>query len=122
MARVVIPENPEKALRLAEKVMAKHTADGAASPLNTLNDHTWAANGPKVAQALALEAQAKQLEKDVENLYKQRNALIAPVKETLRSSRDLLLAAYKTNPKKLGEWGFEVNDTPQPKKKEDPKP
>jgi len=38
----------------------------------------------------------------VENLYKQR---------------DLLLSAYRTNPKKLGDWGFEVNDTSQKKKK-----
>lgn len=120
MARVIIPSNAEKALALAKLVYGKHQADGANSPLNVLQDHNWTDNGPKIALADDLNAQAKELEKKEEKLYKERDALLKPVKDTLRSSSQTLMGIYKSSPKKLGDWGFEVNDTPQ-KKKEEPK-
>ena len=83
MARVIIPTNPEKALSLAEKVLKKHTDDGATSPLNVLKDFNWTDNGPKVVAAAALNAQAKKLEKEVEKLYQDRDALLKPVTDTL---------------------------------------
>jgi len=119
MARVVIPTNPEKTLSLAEKVLAKHTLDGATSPLNVLKDFNWTDNGPKVMQAQLLNTQAKDLEKQVEKLYQDRDALLKPVTDTLRASSKMLMGIYKSSPKTLGDWGFEVNDTPQAKK---PKP
>lgn len=119
--RVVIPTHPEQKLALAELVLAKHTTDGAASPLNAMSDHNWTANGPKVAQARTLQTDITQMEKDLENLYKQRDLLLAPVMESVKASRDLLYGANRTNPKKLGDWGYVVNDTPQ-KKKEEPRP
>ena len=36
--------------------------------------------------------------------------LMKDVPELVRASRDLLKAINKKNPRKLGEWGFEVND------------
>lgn len=111
MARVKIPTNPEKLLSLADTVLAKHTADGPSSPLNVLQDHNWTDNGPKVADAKALNAQAKELEKQVEKLYEQRNALLKSIEATVRSSSRTLMGIYKSSPKQLGEWGFEVNDT-----------
>lgn len=120
MARVIIPTNPEKAIALAKKVLQKHTTDGATSPLNVLNDHNWTDNGPKIADAETLNDKAKELEKQVEKLYKERDALLAAIKDTLRASSKTLLGIYASSPKKLGDWGFEVNDTPQ-KKKEEPK-
>lgn len=118
MARVVIPSNAEKVLSLADKVLKKHTSDGDSSPLNVLQDHNWTDNGPKVAKAIALNNKAKALEKEVEKLYQDRDALLKPIKDTVRSSSRTLMGIYKSSPKKLGDWGFEVNDTPQ-KKKED---
>lgn len=124
--RVVIPKSPDVLMALAQKIVDKHTADGAASPLNALDDANWTDNGPKLTQAQAIHTQAKQLEKDVENLYKQRDLLLAPVTDTVRASRDLLMGVNTKNPKKLGDWGFVVNDTPPKKKKdggdEEPKP
>jgi hypothetical protein len=38
-------------LELADKVYGKHTAGGAASPLNTLTDYDWAKIGPTIAKA-----------------------------------------------------------------------
>ena len=59
MARIVIPRSPEQILALAKKVYAKHIADGASSQLNPLVDYNWVDNGPKVAQADDLNAQAR---------------------------------------------------------------
>ncbi|MBP9152596.1 MAG: hypothetical protein KBF73_09960 [Flavobacteriales bacterium] len=116
MARIVIPKTAEKMLALSKLVYAKHTADGATSPLNALQDYNWGENGLKVAQAEALHAKAKELAKKLEKLYQDRDALLAPVEQTVRSSAKLLSSIYKSSPKNLGEWGFEVNDTPQAKK------
>ena len=121
MARVVIPQNPEKAIALAKKVYDKHLADGTDSPLNVLKDHNWTDNGPKIAEAEDLNKQAKDLEKQVEKLYQDRDALLKTITATLRSSSQTLMGIYKSSPKKLGDWGYEVNDTPQ-KKKEEQKP
>lgn len=114
--RVKIPTNPTELLKLAALIYAKHTADGAASRLKALDDYTWELHGDKVAQAQVLDAEATQMEKDLEEKYKQRDLLLAPVDATVKSSRDLLLGAYKKNYKKLGDWGFEVDDTPKAKK------
>jgi len=37
---------------------------------------------------------------------------------SVKASRDTLVGVYNSNPKKLGDWGFVVNDTPQAKKKD----
>ena len=115
MARVVISKSPDKLLALAKRVLDKHTADGASSPLNSLRDFSWAEHATKVAAAEALHIQAKELERQVEQLYQNRDALLAPVEQTVRSSARLLNGIYKKSPKTLGEWGFEVNDTPTKK-------
>lgn len=116
MARVVIPTNPEKVLALADNVLAKHGADGASSPLNAMQDNNWAENGPKVEQARTFNAQAKELERQVESLYRQRDTLLTDVKSSLRSSSKMLMGIHSKNPKKLGEWGFDVHDTVSTKK------
>jgi len=122
MARIVISKSPEKLLALAKTILKKHEDDGASSPLNTLLDANWTENGPKVAEADDLNAQAKELEKKVEKLYQDRDALLASVELTVRASANLLNGIYKNSPKNLGEWGFEVNDTPAKKKTDTPKP
>lgn len=114
--RVVIPTKPAQALDLAKKVYAKHTAMAATSPLNVLQMHTWAVNGPQVANALTLHAQAEDLARQAEEAYRKRDILLAEIDHSLKASRDLLLGVYRDNPKILGEWGFEVNDAVRAKK------
>lgn len=121
MARVIIPTNPEKVLTLADKVMAKHTSDGANSPLNALQDNNWTENGPKVEQARALNKQAKELQKEVEKLFEQRDHLLTDVTASLRASSKTLMGIHNKNPKKLGDWGYDVHDTVHTKKNA-PKP
>ena len=113
---VAIPTNPAQELDLAKKVYAKHTAMAAASPLNALQTHTWAANGPQVANAIALHLQAEDLARQTEEAYRKRDILLAEIDHSLKASRDLLLGVYRDNPKILGEWGFEVNDAVRAKK------
>jgi len=116
--RIKMPRNADDLLKLANLVYAKHTADGDKSPLNLLDDYNWTNNGDKITQAQTLQNQAKQMEKDLEGLYKQRDLLLDPVDLTVKASRDLLLGVYKANYKKLGDWGFEVDDSPKPVKKQ----
>jgi len=33
------------------------------------------------------------------------------IDESIKSTRDLLLGIYRDNPKELGQWGFEVDDS-----------
>jgi len=115
MARVIISKSPEKLLALAKRVLDKHTADGASSLLINLRDYSWTEHGPKVAQAEALHLQAKEMERELEKIYQNRDALLAPVEQTLRSSARLLNGIYKSSPRNLGDLGFEVNDTPTKK-------
>ena len=113
---VVIPRNPKERLELANQVFAKHQADGASSPLNALQEHNWTVNGPRAVQALAIHNQAQALLAQIEELFRERDILMAPVDQTTMASRDLLLGVHRANPKRLGDWGFVVND-PRPRKK-----
>lgn len=113
--RVDIPRtNPTERLRLAAAILAKHTALAAASPLKDLN---WTTVGPTVATATGFDTTAKQLEKDLEKAYGDRDALLPAIDKEIARSRDLLLALYRDNPRKLGDFGFVVNDTPKLAKK-----
>lgn len=114
--RVVIPKNPAQELDLAKKVFTKHTAMAATSPLNSLQTHTWAVNGPQVATAITLHQQAEDLTRQAEEAYRKRDILLAEIDQSVKASRDLLLGVYRDNPKILGEWGFEVDDSARTKK------
>lgn len=113
--RVTIPRNPKERLELAGRVFAKHQADGAGSPLSALQENNWTTHGPNVAEALTLHNQAEDLSRQIEELYRQRDVLLEPITEAVKSSRDLLLGIHRTNPKRLGDWGFEVAD-PAPRR------
>ncbi|WP_255050158.1 hypothetical protein [Lacihabitans sp. CS3-21] len=38
--------------------------------------------------------------------------MLKSIGETIKATRDLLLGVYRTQPKRLGEWGFTVSDGP----------
>ena len=116
MARVIIPSNAEKLLALAKQVYQKHTADGDASPLKVLSDFNWEDNGPRIDEAEALNERAKSLLKEAERVFEQRDALLRPITGTVRSSSRTLKGIHRASPKRLGDWGFTVDDTPRSKK------
>ena len=115
--RVEIPRNAADLLSLGEKIYAKHTELAATSPLNMLQSHKWDVNGPQVANALTLHNKAEEYKRLAEEAYRERDLLVGEIDESIKSSRDLLLGVYRDNPKQLGQWGFEVNDTVSTAKK-----
>jgi hypothetical protein len=116
--RVNIPKNAEELLDLAAKVYQKHTDLEDASPLNAMVSHKWADNGPNVATCLQLHKQAEELKRQAEEAYRQRDLLMGEITESVKASRDLLLGVYRETPKSLGEYGFEVDDSPRAAKKQ----
>jgi hypothetical protein len=109
--RIIIPTSAKPLIDLAENVYKKHQSDGGQSPLSMMKSNNWETNGPKVAQALALHVQSEELKRQAESLTKQRDQLLADVKESVKGSRDVLLGIYRDNPRELGKWGYEVNDS-----------
>ncbi|WP_207896533.1 hypothetical protein [Flaviaesturariibacter flavus] len=52
----------------------------------------------------------------MEIAYRERDLLMGDIDGIIASSRDVLKGVHKKNPKRLGEWGFTVDDTPKQKK------
>jgi hypothetical protein len=114
--RINIPLNIEENLDLAKKVFDKHKADGASSLLNNLQDYDWDKIGANVSICLAKHLEAEEYRRKMEGAYRERDLHLPEINEALRASKSLLKAAFSKNPKKLGDWGFSVDDTPKIKK------
>jgi len=52
----------------------------------------------------------------METAYRERDLRTEAINVVLRKSRTLLKGLNSSNPKRLGEWGYEVNDSPRPSK------
>ncbi|MGL2964029.1 hypothetical protein ACSVH2_09455 [Flavobacterium sp. RSB2_4_14] len=116
--RVIIPKNPGELLKLANKIYDKHVADGAASPLNAMQDFNWAVDGPKVAPCIQNNDGAEAAAKLAEQLYRQRDIDLPAIKAIVQNSASVLKGIYAKNPKVLGDYGFVVDDTKKvPKQK-----
>jgi hypothetical protein len=115
--RIEIPQNVEENLKLAQKVFDKHVADKDASLLLSIDGMSWATIGPKVAECLKKHQEAEEFKRKMEESYRDRDLALPAIQEILRTSKSLLKATFSKNPKKLGDWGFTVDDTPKVKKK-----
>ncbi len=117
--RVLIPGNPKDKLNLAQQVFDKHTADGDRSELKNMDSlYDWVKVGPNIATAQALHKKAEALKGEMEKTYRERDAVIQPIDFHLTGTANYLKGKYSQQPKKLSEWGFEIDDTPKaPKKK-----
>ncbi len=105
---------------LAAKIYKKHLADGTNSELKNLVDADWSKTGPTIAGALAFHAKAEELKAQMEERYRLRDAAYAPIKNAVDVSAKYLKGKYSTNPKKLGDWGYAIDDTPaKPRKKKE---
>lgn len=119
--RVLIPRKIEEHLSLAEKVYQKHQIEGQGSILNSLEGLDWAQIGPKLAECAKKHEEAEEYRRKMEEAYRERDLVFPQIEEILRASKSILKAAYSKNPKKMGEWGFTVDDTPKVKKIKAPK-
>jgi len=113
MARVIIPNNPDKLIELAKSISAKHTADAASSPLGNLNMTDMAT---KLATADTQNQASGKAYRDAELATQNRDIALGADRSTqgtvnyyVTAARDVLLALYKGNEQKLGEWGFTVD-------------
>ncbi len=125
VAQVVIPLKVDRLLKLTQKILAKHTADGAASPLPTAMMTALAGLN---TSALNLHDRAQDTYKSAENATENRNKLLGLEKNQnsktpdtvlfyITSIRTLLLGLNRGNEQNLGQWGFTVNTsgpTPPP--------
>ena len=114
--RIIIPNNPGELLDLAKKIYDKHTADGAASPLNAMQDYSWATDGPKVAPCKQNNDAAEEAARNAEKFYRQRDQDLPAIKNIVKNSAAVLKSIYAKNPKVLGDYGLVVDDTPKVKK------
>ena len=108
--KVIIPENPEEQIKLAEGIYAKHLADGKDSPLLLLKTETWETNGPLIEACRKLHEAAEKLKKQMLEAYRDRDNILVHLDASTLSSRDVLLGINHENPKALGGWTFEVQD------------
>ena len=120
--RITIPTNVDDHLTLAKAILAQHAALGPASPLNGIKD--IATFGPQTKAADAANTLAKSLAKQAETAKQNRDLALGQsgqltpgsVRFFVTSARDVLLGLNKGNEKKLGDWGFVVDDSPGPAK------
>lgn len=116
MARINIPKNPEALIKLAKDIKAKHVEDGDDSPLNGLDMEAFAVQTDKAdKQNEAADKNYKAAEKATQNRDIALGTKKAPkgsVMHFVRSIRDILEGTHKGNERTLGDWGFEVDDSP----------
>ena len=115
MARVVIPKNPDDLIALAKSIVAKNTADGASSPLASLNTADLTT---KTTTADTQNQASAKLYRDAETATQNRDNALGADRSTpgtvnyyVAAARDMLLGLYKGNEQKLGDWGFEVDQS-----------
>jgi hypothetical protein len=114
--RVKLPRNPVELLTLAQKVYDIHTALGTNSKLLNLEDQDWSVTGSKVKVCLSHHLKAEDLKRQMEEEYRLRDLDIQEISDIVGDSRDLLKGVFSKTPKRLGEYGFDVDDTPPVKK------
>jgi hypothetical protein len=62
---------------------------------------------------LGKHQQAEALRSQMELAYRERDRYTPQIMEAVKASRNLLKALNPKNPKRLSEWGFEVDDSVQ---------
>ena len=112
--RVVIPKNPGELMKLTGLIYAQHQKLGSKSPLVILDSPTWDELGPEVDKAVATQARIETLEKELKNLYGQRDPHLDTFTDLDRRSRDILLGKHAVNPAALGDYGFDVIEATAP--------
>ena len=120
-ARVNIPVNPRELIDLCVSVAAGHKEQGKDSPLSIL---AWDEVNPVITEADELDAKIADMSRELEKLTQRRRTLIEKpggLGDFARQSRDVLSGVYRNEMKRLGDFGFQVNDSPKAKKNNGPK-
>lgn len=114
--RINVSKNAEQLLKLAADVYAKHLAEGVNSPLKSLDDYNWDAIGLAIQPCLDLHKTAEMHKAKMEEAYRERDKTLPNIEEAVRGAKGILKAIYRKNPKKMGDWGFTIDDSPRTKR------
>jgi len=71
--------NPKELLELSQDVYLHHQALGNASPLLAMEAPNWETMGLTVSPAMDLDRRAKELEKELRNIYQKRDLLLGVI-------------------------------------------
>ena len=119
VGRISIPRNLLEFFALLKAVEGKHLAEGANSPLRSAEDFNWNELGTIIARCEEQHKLAEEYKRKMEECYRQRDIDMPNLLEALNGAKVLLKGVYRKNPKKMGDWGFQVDDTKQSKKTDD---
>lgn len=114
---VVIPENSDELLTLAERILQKFYQDNSIARI----PQTWMDQLQQLIYTARSENdRSKELERRREKLIEERDLILGSngnqstytngtVRYFVIAARDILLAHYRGNERALGDWGYEVN-------------
>ena len=119
VGRVSMPKNIPEFFALLKAVQAKHLAEGGNSPLKSAEDYDWNELAAIIARCEEQHKLAEEYKRKMEESYRQRDLDMPGLLDALNGAKLLLKGVYRKNPKKMGEWGFQVDDTKQAKKPSD---
>lgn len=119
--RVVIPTNADEFLILINDIIEK---EDTLAPNGTLTAAELLKLKDLYTIAQKANSEKKELERKAEEKTRERDNAFGRAKGQgvdtpdtceffVTQLRDLVLARNKTNPKVLGEWGFDVDDSPK---------
>ncbi len=116
-ARIDYPTGFEARTTIFESYATKHNSYGGnKSPLQPFIDTNgidMAADATATAQALEHHTSMLKAQRDAEEQTNLRNNGWLPTQEHNRGIGQYLVKLYVNNPKKLGDWGFVVDDSPR---------
>jgi hypothetical protein len=113
MARINFPKLFAGWVKLSRKVNPKVNALATPNPIDsflTENNITLADDDTAVNSAEAADTLAADKEREAEELYKAGNLLVEPCMKDHRKCAQSLKSIYRTNPRKLNDWGITVNN------------
>ena len=105
--RIRVYINVRRSIELARKIYEKHMEEGKNSPLISIDGYNWDATGPKIGFCLDKHKEASHLNKSAEEMYRQRDSVLAEITDIIGATKLLLKNKYYLSPEELKEWGFE---------------
>ena len=107
MPNIRIPSNTVLFCDLLENLLNAHKSKEAESPLSGLD---WADTEAQLSALRAKHAEMEEARRTAERLREERDQIKRVLKELVRHARDILKGIHRGELRKLGEYGFTVDD------------
>jgi hypothetical protein len=116
--RIDIPNSADQLIKLAQCIAAENARLGKeSSPLSQLGWEAASDKGGLLSETVRLQADAERYARLAEEAYQKRKRSLAQLGKLVRRSRDVLKGVHGETLKKLVNYGFQVDDSPRPKRK-----